>query len=241
MGIMFSSMFAATMSSLNAEYNVMSSVFTKDVYQRLFNTEAAEKRLLVVARWSTLVIGALITVGAIYIEGFGGAFEANKLFTGIFCIPIGIPLVLGIVSRKPNAKAAIITISAGIVVGIVLNALPEVDWEMATLIELIVCLVLYYLPVYGQMDMKDKVKVDELFDALSVNIDPKKVPSISSQYVKALMILLLVSLVVSGGLFIGMSIPNLRSMGGDLSLCAGILSLLLAVALCVVYKLKIKK
>lgn len=116
------------MSSLNAEYNVMSSVFTKDVYQRLFNTEAAEKRLLVVARWSTLVIGALITVGAIYIEGFGGAFEANKLFTGIFCIPIGIPLVLGIVSRKPNAKAAIITISAGIVVGIVLNALPEVDW-----------------------------------------------------------------------------------------------------------------
>lgn len=112
---------------------------------------------------------------------------------------------------------------------------------MATLIELIVCLVLYYLPVYGQMDMKDKVKVDELFDALSVNIDPKKVPSISSQYVKALMILLLVSLVVSGGLFIGMSIPNLRSMGGDLSLCAGILSLLLAVALCVVYKLKIKK
>ena len=150
------------------------------------------------ARWSTLVIGALITVGAIYIEGFGGAFEANKLFTGIFCIPIGIPLVLGIVSRKPNAKAAIITISAGIVVGIVLNALPEVDWEMATLIELIVCLVLYYLPVYGQMDMKDKVKVDELFDALSVNIDPKKVPSISSQYVKALMILLLVSLVVSG-------------------------------------------
>lgn len=241
MGIMFSSMFAATMSSLNAEYNVMSGVFTKDVYQRLFNAEADEKRLLAVARWATLVIGVLIAAGAIYIKGFGGAFEANKLFTGIFCIPIGIPLVLGIVSRRPNAKAAIVTISAGIVVGIVLNAFPEVNWETATLIELAVCLLLYYLPVYGKIEEKDKMKVDELFDALNVNIDSKKVPSISSQYVKALMTLLLVSLIVSGGLFIGMSIPNLHSMGGNLSLWAGIVSLLLAMVLWIIYKLKIKK
>lgn len=241
MGIMFSSMFAATMSSLNAEYNVMSSVFTKDVYQRLFNTKADDKRLLSVARWSTLVIGILIAVGAIYIKGFGGAFEANKLFTGIFCIPIGIPLILGIVNRKPNAQAAIVTISAGIIAGIVLNALPHVNWETATLIELLVCLILYYLPIYGQMNTTDQLKVDNLFKTLNVNISPEKKPTISPQYIKALMILLLVSLIVSGGLFIGMSIVNLHSMSGNLNLWAGITSLLLAVGLWIVYKLKTKK
>ena len=240
MGIMFSSMFAATMSSLNAVYNVMSSVFTKDVYQRLFNTAASEKQLLVVARWSTLVIGVLIAAGAIYIQGFGGAFEANKLFTGIFCIPIGIPLVLGIVNRKPNAKAAIATISAGISAGIVLNALPSVSWESATLIELLLCLVLYYLPVYGQTAEKDRQGVGKLFEALDRSINAAELPSISPQYVKALVSLLLLSLIVSGGLFIGMSIPNLHSMGGELSLWAGTLSLLLAVALWVGYKNKLK-
>ena len=37
MGIMFSSMFAATMSSLNAEYNIMAGVITTDIYKRMFN------------------------------------------------------------------------------------------------------------------------------------------------------------------------------------------------------------
>lgn len=236
MGIMFSSMFAATMSSLNAEYNVMSSVFTKDVYQRLFNKDADERKLLHVARWSTLVIGVVIAVGAIYIKGFGGAFEANKLFTGIFCIPIGVPLVLGIVSKRPAAKAAITTIVTGVLIGIVLNSISWIDWETATMIELVVCLVVYYAPVYGPVGEEKKRNVESLFNKLEKKIEKKNIPTISPRYVKALTALLLMSLIVSGGLFIGMSLPNLSVMGGDLSLWAGIISLLTAFVLWIIYK-----
>lgn len=230
MGIMFSAMFAATMSSLNAEYNVMSSVFTKDIYQRLFNPEADEKRLLAIGRISTFVIGMLIIAGAVYIKGFGGAFEANKLFTGIFCFPIGIPLVLGIVSRKPNAKAAIVTIVVGMVIGIILNALPQVSWETATLIEFVICLVLYYLPVYGKESSERTDAVRNLFALLGHKLSPAMIPVISRQYGRALSVLMIMSLAVSGALFVAMSVPNLSTEGGRLSMWAGGLSFFMAFA-----------
>lgn len=50
MGIMFSSMFAATMSSLNAEYNVMSSVL-----QRMYISGCLIRKLLKNAFWLWLV------------------------------------------------------------------------------------------------------------------------------------------------------------------------------------------
>lgn len=230
MGIMFSAMFAATMSSLNAEYNVMSSVFTKDIYQRLFNPGADEKRLLSVGRISTFVIGMMVMVGAIYIKGFGGAFEANKLFTGIFCFPIGIPLVLGIVSRKPNAKAATVTIVGGMVAGIILNVLPGMAWETATLIEFLACLALYYLPVYGEENAGRMKSVDSLFRVLDHKLAPDSIPVISRKYGKALAILMIMSLAVSGALFVAMSLPNLSLEGGRLSMWAGGFSFVMALA-----------
>lgn len=230
MGIMFSAMFAATMSSLNAEYNVMSSVFTKDIYQRLFNPGANEKRLLSVGRISTFVIGMTVMAGAIYIKGFGGAFEANKLFTGIFCFPIGIPLVLGIVSRKPNAKAATVTIVGGMAAGLILNALPGVAWETATLIELLACLALYYLPVYGEESEGRRKAVDSLFRVLDHKLDPASIPVISRKYGKALAMLMIMSLAVSGALFVAMSLPNLSLEGGRLSMWAGGFSFVMALA-----------
>lgn len=241
MGIMFSSMFAATMSSLNAEYNVMASVFTKDVYQRLFRPKANECQLLAVARWSTLFIGVVIAVGALYIDVFGGAFEANKLFTGIFCIPIGIPLILGIVSRRPNAKAALATIIVGVSIGLFLNAMPSISWELATLAELVTCLIVFYLPVYGKLNAEKEGQIVSLFGSLNREIDVHMVPAISHSYVKALLIMLLVSLTIAGGLFIGMSLPNLSLMGGRLSMYAGVIDLLLAVVIWFMYKNRIKK
>ena len=100
MGVMIASMFAATMSSLNSEYNVVASVLSTDVYQRLINKKATDKQLFQVVKIASVLVGLLVLLGALFISDAGGAFEANKLFTGIFAIPIGIPLVLGIINKK---------------------------------------------------------------------------------------------------------------------------------------------
>lgn len=241
MGIMFSSMFAATMSSLNAEYNVMAGVLTNDVYARMFNPSASPKKLLQVARISTALVGLIMIFGAIGIRNFGGAFEANKLFTGILAIPVGIPLVLGILSRRPNKNSAIYTILVGVVLGIILNMLPMVSWEVATLIEIVACLLIYYYPVLLRRCEKPGKDVDDFFRLLEAPIKEENKPLISPQYIRALVYLFVFSMVASGIMFTSMSFPSLDTKGGQYGLVAGILCLAAAVVIFVMYKYRLKK
>jgi hypothetical protein len=44
MGLMIAAMFSATMSTLSGDYNVMASVITEDIYRRLFDKDASQKR-----------------------------------------------------------------------------------------------------------------------------------------------------------------------------------------------------
>jgi len=238
MGIMFSSMFAATMSSLNAEYNIMAGVLTNDVYSRMINPKAGEKKLLNVARISTLLVGIVMIFGAIGIRNFGGAFEANKLFTGILAIPVGIPLVLGIASRKPNMHSAIYTIVVGIISGIVLNMIPQISWEVATLIEIILCLFIYYYPALKKRVYNEKEK--SFFKLVNTPIREEDKPNISPQYIRALVYLFIFSMVVSGLMFSAMSIPSIETKGGKYGFIAGILCLLCSILIYIVYRIKTK-
>lgn len=240
MGIMFSSMFAATMSSLNAEYNIMAGVLTNDVYLRMFNPKAGQKTLMNVARVSTVLVGVIMILGAISIRNFGGAFEANKLFTGILAIPVGIPLVMGIVSKKPDMASSIATILVGIVAGIGLNMIPGLAWEYATLIELVLCLVIYYFPAF----MRNRTYPEEelrFFRLVRTPIREEDKPVISPQYVRAMVYLFVFSMVVSGLLFSGMSIPSIDTDGGWYGMVAGIACILGAGVLFAVYRMKTRK
>lgn len=238
MGIMFSSMFAATMSSLNAEYNVMAGVLTNDVYGRMINPRATPQELLSVARVSTVLVGVVMILGAIGIRNFGGAFEANKLFTGILAIPVGIPLVLGILSQKPNKTSSIYAIIVGIVAGVVLNMLPMVKWEIATLIEIILCLLIYYYPVWMQEKRVYSLQESAFFQLVKTPIRDRDKPTISPQYTRALVYLFVFSMVVSGLMFGGMSIPSLNTNGGVYSMIAGLICLVAAVSILIIYKVR---
>ena len=231
MGVMIASMFAATMSSLNSEYNVIASVISRDIYQRLFSKNASDKQLLIIAKLSTVIVGLLVLLGGLFIKDFGGAFEANKLFTGIFAIPIGIPLVLGIISRKPSPHGALLTVILGAISGIILNSFPAIfTWELATLTETIFCLLIFYgsgLQKFKNENYLNRVK--NLFERLHQKI--AKVPDIDVNFKKALSILYITSLVVSGILFIGMGIPALKELSGTLSVISGIVCLIIGASM----------
>lgn len=225
MGILFSSMFAATMSSLNADYNVMAGVLTNDVYKRLIAPAASQKRLMLVARWSTVVVGAIVIAGAAYIRHFGGAFEANKLFTGILAIPIGVPLLLGILVRRPGATAAGLSILAGVVAGIVLNVVPGVSWEAATLIETAICVAVFFAPFPRRETPETAAAADAFFARIRLPIPEEERPVIGADTQRALRGLFIFSFLVAGALFIGMSLPSIRSTSGILSCASGALCL----------------
>ena len=240
MGILFSSMFAATMSSLNAEYNVMASVLTNDIYKRLFNQNASERTLLKVARISTVLVGTMMIFGAILIRNFGGAFEANKLISGILAIPLGIPLIMGILVRKPDSTASIATIFTGVAVGLILNLIPAISWEWATLIESALCFVVYFMPSLKKRSVQKDQEVDAFFKLIETPIAEVDKPKIAPEYIRAIVWLFVFSLVTAGVLFVVMSIPTIGTDGGFYSCMAGLACLIGALVMAIIY-LKKKK
>jgi SSS family solute:Na+ symporter len=232
MGLMIAAMFAATMSVLSGEYNVTAGVLTKDIYQRLFNKGAKDKELLWVGRIMTFVLGAMITVGALYVGGFGGAFEANKLFTGLFAIPMTIPLVLGIALRRPRPWGALATLISGVIIGLILNTNKTLSWELSTLIEISACTFIFLISGYIGNDSVDyMVRVRNFFAKLATPLRQDEKPKEDWGFQRSMNRLYAVALGVTGLLFIGMSIPSVKETSGQFSFTAGVLCAILAMVL----------
>lgn len=230
MGLMVAAMFAATMSVLSGEYNVTAGVLTKDIYQRVFKKTAKDSELLWVGRGMTLLLGAFITIGALYVGGFGGAFEANKLFTGLFAIPMTIPLILGIALKRPQPSGAIATVVIGIVTGLIFNSMKDLSWEMATLIEILICTGVFLASgLIPNRDAGYKAKIDAFFLKLSTPLREDEKPVENRGFQQSMNRLYSVALFITGSLFVTMSFPSIDVLSGRFSFFAGCVCIVLAV------------
>lgn len=232
MGLMVAAMFAATMSVLSGEYNVTAGVLTRDIYQRLFNPSAKDKEMLWVGRLMTLFLGMLITIGALYVGGFGGAFEANKLFTGLFAIPLTIPLILGIVFKRPQPWGALATVLIGMAIGLVLNVNPQVSWEAATFIEIAVCISVFMLSGLSKPTNEAyRQRILAFFRKIATPLREDEKPVENRSFQQLMNRLYAIALAVTGSLFMVMSIPSVTQTSGRMALFSGMACLLAAGAL----------
>ncbi len=71
LGLILGAMVFATASSVNTTLNIVSGVFTNDVYKS-FKPEASDRELIFVARLATVFIGILTIVVALSVESMGG-------------------------------------------------------------------------------------------------------------------------------------------------------------------------
>lgn len=232
MGLMVAAMFAATMSVLSGEYNVTAGVLTKDIYQRVFKPAASDKELLWMGRMMTLFLGALITTGALFVGSFGGAFEANKLFTGLFALPMTIPVILGIVLKKPKPNGALATVVVGIIAGLILNTTKSVGWEMGTLIEIVICVSIFLLSSLSKSRVTGyDNRVTAFFKKISTPLTEDQKPVENQSFQQSMNRLYGVALLIVGLLFMVMSIPSLGNASGISSFVAGIICLVMAVVM----------
>ncbi len=228
MGLLLAAMFAATMSSASSEFNVMSAVVTRDIYVRLVRPGAAGREQVLVARLATLAIACTVVVGALFIGGFGGAFEANKLFTGL-AVPLAIPLVAGVLLRGPRPWGAVACIVAGIGTGLVLNARPGVSWAAATLIEIAVAVgTLLLSGVVGRADARYRERVAAFFARLATPVLEADKPAPAPEFQRSLAQLFAVVFAIVGGLYLAMSVPSIGQLGGRLGVGVSALCVLLA-------------
>lgn len=168
LGMMVAAMLAASLSTLGAEFNVTSSVFTTDIYRRIFRRTAGERELLLVARLATLGVAALIAFGALFVSGLGGAFEANKLLMALFGVPIVIPSVFGILWNTPNTKGVYLCLAVGVASGLCVKFVwPSLSWEMGTFVQLGVCFAGYFAGALFGTPEREAASRESLFRELS--------------------------------------------------------------------------
>lgn len=115
LGIVLAGMFSATMSTLSSDYNIFAGVITEDIYHRLINREASERRRLLVARLSLLVIGAVAVGIALYVHQTGTPlFKWMAQNFAIALPPMAVPMLGGLLWRRTTALGAILTYFLGL-------------------------------------------------------------------------------------------------------------------------------
>ena len=172
-GLFISSIFAATMSMISADLNSLSAVFTKDIYQRSVNNTASEKKLISIGMISTIVLGLLTIISALITIQLEGAFNTMVEWYAAILGPVSIPLLFGMVLRKPTWRGAIYSWAAGftafVLVKFVLPILTGVQTTFAfyTGAELLVSFsVFYFEGLINKHTPEEEARINVLFDKI---------------------------------------------------------------------------
>ncbi|MFU8892709.1 MAG: sodium:solute symporter family transporter [Luteolibacter sp.] len=119
-GLMMAAMFSATASMISSQLNVFSGVLTHDIYRPL-RKHITDKSLLFAGRGFTLLLGSLIAGIALCIPRLGGAERVIISITELMVVPLLAPILVGLLSKKVNARALWLTAGICIPLGLALH------------------------------------------------------------------------------------------------------------------------
>ena len=120
MGLVVAAMASATASAATSSLNVFAGAFTTEVYQRLINPNATDRKLVHVGRILTVLLGGIVIAGSLLIPRYGYTsfiLDITTLLTG----PLVLPTIWGLFSRKIGVKAVWGTTLAGFVAAVIVK------------------------------------------------------------------------------------------------------------------------
>lgn len=101
-GLLIAGILAATMSSMDSGLNRNAGIFVKNFYLPVLRPNAQEKEQMLVSRLSSVIVGALIILAALFFASLKdlGLFDIMVQFGSLVALPITIPLILMMLVRK---------------------------------------------------------------------------------------------------------------------------------------------
>jgi SSS family solute:Na+ symporter len=153
-GLLAGGLLAALMSSLASVYNACSTLFTMDIYQKI-KPEAGNKELVRVGRITT---GVVVILGMVWIPIMskisGVLYQYLQSVQSYLAPPIAAVFLLGVFSKRINAKGAYSAMVVGFLIGVVriifeLNkeSLSGFAYQFATLNFLYFCILLFLFSI----------------------------------------------------------------------------------------------
>lgn len=108
MGLILTGMYFSTSASANTALNVVSAVFTNDIYKGSINPGASDKKLMQVARTSSWLFGFGMIAIALIVPYIGGIVEFTLSIGAITGGPLLAPPIWALFSKRLTGKATII-------------------------------------------------------------------------------------------------------------------------------------
>jgi SSS family solute:Na+ symporter len=105
-GLLLGAIFAAEVSTADAVLFMLSTSLSKDLYQTFINPQADDRRLMLVARTTAIVCGALGAGLGILLET---VIQALTIFYTLLSAALFLPLIAGLYAKRVTARAAIAT------------------------------------------------------------------------------------------------------------------------------------
>jgi sodium-coupled monocarboxylate transporter 8/12 len=134
-GLLIAAIYAASMSTISAGINSLTSASLIDFYQRLWpQPNLSQPSQLRLARQLTLVYGVLVIVLAFLVQHLGTLLEASNSVIGLVGGPLLGMFFLGIFSHRVTARGAFLGWFAGIGVLLWVFLATDVSFIWYTLI-----------------------------------------------------------------------------------------------------------
>ncbi len=121
-GLAFAALVAAVVSSLASMLNSTSTIFTMDIYKKLINKEASEKRLVSMGRIVALISLVIATVAAKpLLGGLDQAFMYIQEYSGYIYPGVVVVFGMALLWKRATNRAALWTAIATIPVGVIIK------------------------------------------------------------------------------------------------------------------------
>jgi SSS family solute:Na+ symporter len=106
-GLMFAALVAAIMSSVDSMLNSTATIFTIDIYKRLWRPASTERHLIAVGRASTAAFLVIAALWAPFLLRFERVFSYIQEFWGLITPGVAVVFLGGLFWRRATAGAAL--------------------------------------------------------------------------------------------------------------------------------------
>ncbi|RYV01502.1 sodium transporter [Shewanella sp. OPT22] len=139
LGLILGAMVFATASSVNTTINIVAGVLTNDIFKS-FRPNTSQKSLVKIARISTVLFGLVSIVVALSIKSFGGIVETVLSVAALTGVPIYLPPIWSLFSKRQNAFSILFTTFASLGINLLLKFLAPslIDFSLSRGEEMII-------------------------------------------------------------------------------------------------------
>jgi SSS family solute:Na+ symporter len=123
-GLSFAALTAAVVASLAGKANSIATIFTLDVYNKVFNTQATEKRLVWVGKICVVVAMLLAVIIAPFLGIERGGFKYIQEYSGFVSPGVFAMFILGFFWKRTTSNAALFATIGGFLMSILFKFLP---------------------------------------------------------------------------------------------------------------------